>query len=174
MSRIVLESAQKNLQRHLRLGKSIRSPGGTNQVKSLILAAQANPAIARLCRSYRFNVRDLSAACVEIIAEKPDGIVSGTKKETLPTSVFFNPVQLEKFLQELHIATNGKPPIQRHLAIVACAKKQAARMESPAAGRRKHGNPPGHRRPAVDIKIPLALICAAIILIGIMIVIELG
>lgn len=173
VSRLVLESAQKNLQRHLRLGKSIRSPGGTNQVKSLILATQANPAIARLCRDYRFNIRELSTACVEIIAEKPDRIISGEQKDLLPTSIFCDPAKLEGFLKDLQLATKGKPPVQRHKAIVDCAKKQAVQMRflpPKQSGRRRRSD---QRAPSVDLKIPIVLLFATLLLVGILIAIDL-
>jgi len=126
--RIEPNSARKELLRYLRLGKSVRLRGGENLVRNFILEAQADPAIRRLCLAYHLNVSDLSLACSEILAEGADLILPEDNHNPSPLQLFSNPRQLEEFLKKLQRATYGQTVIQRSLAIVACAKLQAAQM----------------------------------------------
>ena len=114
----------------MRLGKGVRLRGGENHVRNFILETQADPAIRRLCLAYHLNVSDLSLACREILAERSDLILPGENDNPSPVQLFSDPRQLEGFLNKLQRATSGQTEIQRPLAIVACAKLQAAQMAS--------------------------------------------
>ncbi|MEI6278123.1 MAG: hypothetical protein WCQ16_01915 [Verrucomicrobiae bacterium] len=169
MSRVVLESAEKELLRHLKLGKDVRSPNGTNRVRGLVLAALAIPATQRLCREYKVGTAELCTACTEIIAAMP----GPTPTISLGTALLCNPAQLEKFLQAIHRAAHGQTPLQRHLAIVACAKRMAAQL----AATEKEISPEITRakllKSSIKSKLPVVLLCTAVIVLGILLAVYL-
>lgn len=132
MSRIGQKTAERQIVRHLRLGKSVRSPSGLGLVRNFILATQARPAAHALCRRYGVSVNELCVACTEILAENPE-LPSPDKDEVpKPMLIFSDPAKLEEFLIKVHRAARGQTTIQRRLAILACAKSLAAQMASQA------------------------------------------
>ena len=169
MRRICLSSSQNELLRHIRLGRSVRSAEGANQVRNFILAAQALPSIQRLCLAYHLSFSELCSACTEILAgaQAPDAFVeSGTPDAT---GVFCDPVQLEVLLKKIHYATHGQTDIQRRLAIVACAKSHAARIAVPVARSPLHHTRSNLLKLSIRSKLPVLMICAGIILLGVLI-----
>jgi len=166
VSQAALESAEKELLRHLRLGKSIRSKNGANRVRGFVLAALANPATQRLCRTYKIRTDELCTVCTEIIAATPEPVSS------LPatTSLFDDPAQLEKFLKEVYHVTHGQTPLRRRNAIVSCAKRRAAQR---AAAEKTLRKIPRSLllKASIKTQLPLILICAAVIVAGILLAI---
>jgi hypothetical protein len=136
VSRIGQKTAEKQILRHLRLGKSVRSPSGLGLVRNFILATQATPAIHALCRKYGVNVNELCVACTEILADNPELPPPGGDEVLKPTLLFSDPAKLEEFLVKVHRAARGQTTIQRRLAILTCAKSLAAQMaaQSPPPG----------------------------------------
>lgn len=163
-----LESAEKELLRHLRLGKSVRSPNGANRVRSLILAALASPAAQRLCRTYMVGPGDLCTACTEIIDATPGPLTS----LSAITAVFNDPAQLETFLKEIQHATHGQTPLQRRLAVIACAKHRAAHLGTGAKFR--PATTRGHLlKSSLQTKLPIVLLCAVLIVVAILLAVYL-
>ena len=173
MSRIEPISARKELLRYLRLGKSIRLRGGESHVRNFILETQSDPAIRRLCLAYQLNVSDLTLACKEVLAERPDLIRPDEIQDPLPIRLFTEPGELEGFLDKLHRATHGQTEIHRPLAIVTCAKLRAAQM----AGRVSRPRPVATRsnllKKSLFNNLFLMLLVAVLILVGILIVVAL-
>lgn len=126
------KSAQKELLRYLRFGKSVRSRNGANLVRNFILATHADPVIHRLCRTYQMSVSDLCIACTEILDEKSDSFRSEENEIPLPILQFRDPLRLDGFLRKLQRATHGQAMIQRRLAIMACARSHAEQIGAQA------------------------------------------
>lgn len=163
MIRHALESAGKELSRHLKLGKSVRSPNGANRVREFVRAALADSATRRLCSEHGLKTGDLCLACAELIDALPDDLLPQV------TELFCNSVRTEEFLGELHRATESQTDLQRRMAIIACAKRRAAAMDADAP---KEAGEVATRRRMLDAsiasKLPIILLCAAVIVAGIL------
>ncbi|MEI6070708.1 MAG: hypothetical protein WCS31_02865 [Verrucomicrobiae bacterium] len=165
MSRVVLESAEKELLRHLKLGKNVRSTNGTNRVRALVLAALANPAVQKLCQKYKVGTGELCTACTEILDAMPEPAESAG----LGTAFLGDPVQMEKFLAEIHRAAHGQPRLRRHLAIVACAKRHAALLAAPSPAETRPEITRAHLlNSSIMGKLPLVLLCTAVVVAAIL------
>jgi len=81
-----------------------------------------------------------------------------------------DPAQLEKFLKEVHHATHGQPPLRRRNAILSCAKRRAAQR---AAAEKTLRKIPRSLllKASIKTQLPLTLICAAVIVAGILLAI---
>ncbi|MFZ4776024.1 MAG: hypothetical protein ACOYM3_11700 [Terrimicrobiaceae bacterium] len=169
MRRICLSATQNELLRHIRLGKSIRSTEGANQVRNFILAAQARPSIKRLCLAYHLSFTEVCTVCTEILAEAPAPDPSEENGAPAATAVFCDPLQLEGLLKKIHYATHGQTDIQRRLAIVACAKSHAAQIAAPVSRSPLHHTRSNLLKLSIRSKLPVVMICAGIIILGVLI-----
>lgn len=110
---------------------------------------------------------DLCLACTELLDEIPD--LPGTDGGEVPAAVllFSEPLQLEAFLKKLHRATHGQTAIQRRLAIVACAKRQAEQLRS---ARGAVPPPPATRshllKKSISGKLTMVLLLGALAVLG--------
>ena len=165
MSRVVLESAEKELLRHLKLGKNIRSTNGANRVRVLVLAALANPAIQKLCQKYKVGTGELCTACTEILA----ALRVPSASAGLGAALLGDPAEMEKFLAEIHRAAHGQPRLRRHLAIIACAKRRAALLAAPSPAETRPEITRAHLlNSSIMDKLPLVLLCTAVVVAAIL------
>jgi|GEM_PF-3564162 len=160
------KSAQRELLRYLRLGKSIRSHNGANHVRNFILETQADPVIHRLCRAHQIKVADLCLACTEILEERRASAPSEENPSRASTLLFSDPLRLEGFLKNLRQATHGQAAIQRRLAIIACAKDHAARMGAAPPAQRPAGTRSNLLQKSIFNNLMLMMLVAGLVLIG--------
>ncbi len=169
VSSIESKPARKELQRYLRLGKSIRSRNGANHVRNFILESNADPAVHRLCRGYHLNISDLCLACTEMLDDQTDALRPGDKDPLAVILLFSDPLRLEGFLKKLQAAVNGQALIQRRLVIITCAKNHAAQLVAPAQPTRKPATRTNLLKISIFNKLLLMLLIAGLIIAGILI-----
>lgn len=169
MNSIEPKSAQKELLRYLRLGKSIRSRNGANHVRNFILETQADPVIHRLCRTYQIKVADLCLACTEILGEKQASARSEGNEYLASTLLFSDPLRLEGFLKKLRQATHGQAAIQHRLAIVACATAHADQMGAAAQDQRLADTRSNLLKKSIFNNLMLMMLIAGLVIAGILI-----
>ena len=134
-------------------------------MRGLVLAALTNPAVQKLCQKYKVGTGELCAACTEIL----DAMPGPTASAGLGTAFLGDPVQLEKFLKELHRAVHGQPRLRRHLAIVACAKRHAALLAAPAPVKTRPEITRAHLlNSSIAGKLPVVLIVTAVVVAAIL------
>ena len=153
----------------MRLGKSVRSRNGANHVRNFILETQAEAVIHRLCRSYGIRGVDLCLACTEILDRKPDPARSDGADDLASMLVFSDPLRLEAFLRKLHQATHGQASIQRHLAIVACAKAHADQLGAPLTEQRPTTTRSNLLKKSILNNLLVMMLVAGLVVIGILI-----
>ena len=129
MSLPTLESAERSLLRHIQQGRSLRTPNASNFARNLVTAALRAPKIGRLCREHRVTCGELAAAYVEILAAMDAPVLPGPPPQLAATRLLNDPDRLAPFLRDLHRDTLGLTPLQRRLAMVERAKKQARMLE---------------------------------------------
>lgn len=168
MSRLSIHAVRKELLRHVREHKSFRSPEGENRIGNFVLAAQAAPAIQKLCLSYGISFKELCSACTEVFEVVPWPPASGTEGEWSAMNVFCDAVQLEVLLKKIHRATHGQAQIQRRLAIVASSRKHAAQLATPAARPQIAHTRSNQLKLSIRHKLPVIMICTGIIILGIL------
>lgn len=173
LNTFALESSEKELARHLLGGKSVRSPNGANRVRQLVHAALLVPANQRMCRQYGVSPRELSIAYTEIVAAMERPFVSGRKTLLAPTSLFTNSGELEEFLKEIHRATHGQTALQRHLAIVGCAKRRALILADDPSEKVVEVTRSKLLKASIEAKLPTMLICAIIVVAWVLIAVYL-
>ncbi len=169
MNSIAPKSAQKELLRYLRLGKSIRSHNGASHVRNFILETQADPVIHRLCRTYRIKVADLCLACTEILEGKQATAPSEENPALARTLLFSDPLRLEGFLKKLRHATHGQVPIQHRLAIIDCAKAYADQMTAAAPGQSLAVTRSNLLKNSIFNNLMLMMLIAGLVIAGILI-----
>lgn len=141
----------------------MRSPNGANRVRHLVHAALMTPVNQRMCRQYGVAARELSLAYTEIVAAMERPFVSGQKMQLAPTSMFTKPEELENFLKELHRATHGQTALQRHLAIIECAKRRALLLAEGAPKQSIEITRSKLLKASIASKMPIILICVIIV-----------
>jgi len=147
----------------------VRSPNGSNRVRHLVHAALMSPSNQRMCRQYGVAARELSLAYTEILAAMQQPFVSGQKTQLAPTSMFTKPEEFENFLKEIHRATHGQTALQRHLAIIECGKRRALLLAEGAPKQSIEITRSKLLKASIASKMPVLLICALIVVAGVLI-----
>lgn len=118
------KDAENDLERHLRLGRDVRSAGGSSKIRDVVLAKLDVPANRRICREFKLTAGELCLAFTELIAvesvKKPAAFDSGLWKRILDEPLLFRTA-----LQELHRVTSGQAPLHRRAAILKWARDRA-------------------------------------------------
>lgn len=167
MSISSIESAERNLLRHMQQGRSLRTPNASNSARNLATAAMGAPEIGRLCREHRVTCGELAAAYLEILAAMSAPILPAPPPLLAPTRLITSTDQLAPFLRDLQRDTLGLTPLQRRLAMVERAKKQAKILED------EPPRPPAEitrsflMKSSIQSKLPLLALIVAIIVAGI-------
>lgn len=152
----------------------MRSPNGANRVRHLVHAALMSPANQRMCRQFGVTSRELALAYTEIVAAMRQPFVSGQKAQLAPTSLFIKPVELEHFLMEIHRATHGQTALQRHLAIIECAKRRALLLADGAPKQSVEITRSKLLKASIGAKMPILLLCGIIVVAGVLIALSLS
>ena len=160
-------SAQKELLRYLRLGKSVRSRNGANLVRNFILATHADPIIHRLCRTYHISVNDLCQACTEILDVKAASFRSEGNENPAALLLFRDPLRLDGFLKKLHHATHALVAVHRRLGIEACARSHADQMDAPAPEQGLPGTRSNLLKKSIFNNLLLMILVGGLIIFGI-------
>jgi hypothetical protein len=111
---------------------------------------------------------DLCTACTEIIDATPGPLTS----LSAITAVFNDPAQLETFLKEIQHATHGQTPLQRRLAVIACAKHRAAHLAASPKFRQETTRS-NLLKSSLQTKLPIVLLCAVLIVVAILLAVYL-
>jgi hypothetical protein len=134
-----------------------------------VRAALDNPSTRRLCCEYQIRTRDLCLACTELIDALPQDLLPQM------TRSFSGGGRTREFLGEIHRATAGQTDLQHRLAIVACAKHRAESIIGGAP--KKEPVKEVTRKQMLDAtivsKLPIILLCAVVIVAGLLLAIYL-
>lgn len=162
-----IETAERSLLRHIQQGRNLRTPNASNCARNLATAAMGAPEIGRLCREHRVTCGELAAAYLEILAAMSAPILPGPPPLLAPTRMLADPDQLALFLRDLQRDTLGLTPLQRRLAMVERAKKQAKILEDEIPRPPREITRSFLLKSSIQSKLPLLALIVAIIVAAI-------
>ncbi|MDX2080616.1 MAG: hypothetical protein SFU53_07515 [Terrimicrobiaceae bacterium] len=140
MLELPFKDAENELERHLRLGRDVRSTAGSSRIRDVVTAKLAIPANQRICREFKLTAGELSLAFTELIAleseKKRPGSESGLWRRILDDPNLFRTA-----LQELHRVTHGQAQLHRRAAILNWAKRRAEATPVRQVRRRRTSKP---------------------------------
>lgn len=163
-----LETARKEILRHLQLGKSIRSPGGETLVRNFIAATQLSTTHRQLLKNSGLTTGELCTAFAEVVSGMPDPLLRDADDNLLWSALFGDPEQLADFLTELRRVTHAQALLHRQAAITACARKQALLLPKRGFTREETPTRSVLMENSIQKKLPVLAVCTAIIIIGIL------
>ncbi|TSA31167.1 MAG: hypothetical protein D4R65_11790 [Verrucomicrobiaceae bacterium] len=143
-------------------------------MRHLVHAALMSPANQRMCRQYGVTARELALAYTEIVAAMKQPFVSGRKTQLAPTSMFSKPEELEEFLKEIHRSAHGQTALQRHLAIVECARRRALLFADAAPKESVEITRTNLLKASLASNMPILLVGVIIVVAGVLIAVYLS
>ena len=164
-----VDSAERELLRHLVQGRGVRSKNGENRLRDLVLAAQRSPSVQRLCRRYRIGTSDLCIAFTEMLDVAPRPLNIGTAPRLGPAIILTDQALLETFLREAHRVTHGQTPLQRRLGLVDCGKRHGAGLLASEPKPTPEITRSRLLKTSIKSKLPVFLLCVTVAIIGILI-----
>ena len=121
----IFENAQREFVRYLRLGKSLNSPGGMNEIRKFVSSVLLDPEIRALSGQYHIGIRDLCTVTAETFARMPNHLVTDPDDNLVALNIFSETSRFEAFLKKMLPVVDGLTPHHRNLAIVRFAKLHA-------------------------------------------------
>jgi len=119
-----------------------------------------------MCRQYGVSVRELALAYTEIVATMRQPFVSGHKTQLVPTAMFTRPGELEEFLREIHRVAHGQTALQRHLAIINCARRRALTLAGTSSEKNAERTKTKLLKTSIEAKMPVIFICMILVAAG--------